>query len=60
MYQCHLSDNELRVVEGTNLFEALTVDDGHGLKTHGLHVGLGREKKAMVEIVEELGTVVCV
>ena len=58
-YQCHLSNNELCVVERTNLFVALAVDNGHGLKTHGLHVGLGREEEAMIEVVEELSTVVC-
>ena len=54
-HQCHLPDNELCVVERSNLLKALAIDNGHGLKAHGLHVGLGREQEAVVEIIKELG-----
>ncbi len=33
------------------------VDDSHGLETETLHVNLGREQEAMVEVVEEDGGV---
>ena len=33
------------------------VDDSHGLQTETLHVYLGREQEAMVEVVEEDGGV---
>ncbi len=51
------SYDKLRVIEGADLLEALSVDDGHSLEAHGLHGGLGGEEEAMVEVVEELLTV---
>ncbi len=34
-----------------------TIDDGHRLETETLHVDLGREQEAVIEVVEEDGGV---
>ena len=55
-YQCHFPNNELSVIEGSNLLIALAVDNGHGLETHGLHIGLGGQQEPVVEVIEKLST----
>ena len=60
-HDCHMltdllqfPDHEGRVIERPYLIVALTIHYGHGLQTHGLHGGLGREEESVVEVVEEL------
>ena len=47
MYMCahanlfHFGHDVLRVIERSDLLEAVAIDDGHSLQAHGLHGGLG-------------------
>ena len=53
-YLAQFAYDELGVIEWTNVLIALAVDDSHSLEAHSLHRGLGRKKKSVVEIIEEL------
>ena len=53
-YLIQLVHHERGVIEGSDLLVALTIHNGHGLKTHGLHGGLWREQEPVVQITEEL------
>lgn len=41
------------VIEGSNLLMTFPIHNGHSLQTHTLHLHLGGEEEAMVEVIEE-------